>query len=83
VTELGHGSDFDLADSFRGQVKVLPNLNQGPGLAPVESKAEGDDPAFPLIEDRQELADLGWEQAGDRHLERRPGRAILDHIAPT
>src|SRR5271165_495701 len=81
VTQLGHGPGLDLTDPLPGQVEVLADLLEGPGLAPVEPEAQAQDLALALVERREEAPDLVGQQGDGGHLERRLGRPVLDDVA--
>ncbi len=50
VAQLRHGSRLDLSDPLTGQVEVLPDLLERPGLTAVEAEAEPEDLPLALVE---------------------------------
>ncbi len=50
VTQLRHGSGFNLTNALPGQIEVLTHLFQGAGLAPVKSEAKSEDLTLALVE---------------------------------
>ena len=60
---------------------MLADLFQRARLAPVEAEAQPEDLPLPLVEGRQQAVDLDRQERGRRHLERRLGGAVLDHVA--
>ena len=69
VAQLRHRPRLDLADALPGQVEVLAHLLERPGLAPVQPEAQAQDLTLPLVERREQAADLVGQQRHRRHLE--------------
>src|SRR5207247_3100860 len=73
-------SGRELANPRPAEVHELAHLVGRAGLAPVETEAQAQDPPLPLVEDREELLDLGREQGAGGGVERRLGATVLDEI---
>src|SRR5204863_186006 len=79
--QLRHRPGLDLADALTGEVEVLADLLEGAGLAAVESETQLEDLALAVVERSEQARDLVGQQGRGRHLERRLGPTVLDHLA--
>src|SRR5271155_4253492 len=69
MAQFRHRPGLDLADPLAGQVEVFADLFERPGLTPVEAEAQPEDLSLPLVERREQPADLLGQQGHRGYLE--------------
>src|SRR5207253_8978671 len=71
VAQLPQRLDFDLADAFPGNLKILSYLFQSMFRSVFQAKAHLDDPFFPWVECAQDAGGLFFQIHADHGIGRR------------
>ena len=80
MTQLAHGTSFNLADALTSEVEVFANLFEGARFAPIQTETELEDFTLTIIEGCEQTVDLVGQQRRSGNLERALGRSIFDDV---